>query len=122
MLEMGIVLGSVGLIGTIIAFTYKYAKATPGWLSQYRTLVARPEGDFNLFLMIAAPIILIWGGFWIGEQLILRRRFERMLDTPKRSEFTSRRSDLEELTKRLPDGYKKRVNEKEREFASRRSA
>ena len=121
MLELGVLLGVVGLVGTIIAFTYKYAKSTPSWLSWYGKLVARPEGDYNLILFIAAPIVLIWGAFWFGEQLVLRRRFDRMLDTPKKSEFSSRRSDLEELVKRLPDGYKQRIKDKESEFVSKRA-
>lgn len=122
MLEMGAVLLLVGLIGTIIAFVDNFADQTPGWLQWYEDLVTTPQGDFNLILLIAAPILLIWGGFWVGEQLVMRRRFERLLDTPKKSEFVARRSQLEEVAKRLPDGYKKRITAKETEFASRRSA
>lgn len=122
MLELGAVLLLVGLIGTIIAFTDNYADSTPSWLQWYENLVTRPQGDFNLILLILAPILLIWGGFWVGEQLVLRRRFERLLDTPKKSEFVSRRQQMEEVTKRLPDGYRKRITEKESEFASKRSA
>lgn len=122
MLELGVVIGVVGLVGSIIAFTLRFAKQTPSWLASYRTLVVRPEGDWNLVLLIVGPILLIWGGFWVGEQVVLRRRFERMLDTPKRSEFSARRSELETLSKRLPDGYKKRIAAKEAEFVSKRSA
>jgi len=121
MLELGAVLLVIGLIGTIIAATYNWADTTPGWLAQYGTFVERPQGDFNLLLLIVAPILLIWGGFWVGEQMILRRRFDKLLDTPKRSEFTSRRSQLEEMTKRLPDGYRGRIKEKENEFVSKRA-
>jgi hypothetical protein len=121
MLELGLVLGVIGLIGSIIAFSYRFIPTTPSWLDWYGDLVARPEGDYNLILLIVAPIILIWGGFWIGEQIVLRRRFERMLDTPKRSEFSSRRSELDKLSKRLPDGYKARIAKKESEFVSKRS-
>lgn len=117
-LELGSVLLLIGLAGTIVSFTYNWADTTPGWLSWYRTLVARPQGDFNLITLIVAPIILIWGAFWVGEQLVLRRRFERLLDTPKKSEFASRRSRLEEISKRLPDGYRKRISEKESEFST----
>lgn len=125
MLEMGLALGVVGLVGTIIAFTYRFATTTPSWLAWYGKLVnvssGSAAGDYNLVLMILAPILLIWGGFWFGEQVILRRRFDRMLDTPKRSEFSSRRSEIESLVKRLPDGYKARVAAKEAEFVSRRA-
>lgn len=122
MLEMGAVLLLLGLIGTIISFTDNFADTTPSWLGWYENLVERPQGDFNLILLILAPVLLIWGGFWVGEQLVLRRRFERLLDTPKKSEFVARRTQMEEVSKRLPDGYRKRISEKESEFASKRSA
>lgn len=122
MLELGAVLLVIGLIGTIISFTYNWADTTPGWLASYGKMVNRPgEGDYNLILLIVAPILLIWGGFWVGEQMVLRRRFDRLLDTPKRSEFSARRSRLEETAKRLPDGYRKRITEKESEFVSKRA-
>ena len=82
----------------------------------------RPDGaDYNLILVIAGPILLIMGGFYFGEQLVLRRRFERLLDTPKRSEFSSRRRDLEDLAKRLPEGFTAKIEAKESEFKSKRA-
>lgn len=120
-LEIGIVLGVIGLVATLAAFTLRFADTTPTWLQSYRDLTLTDDGDWNLLVMILAPIVLLWGGFWIGEQIVLRRRFERMLDTPKRSEFSARRSELEELSKRLPEGYKKRIAAKESEFVSKRS-
>lgn len=122
MLEIGALVGAVGLILTIISFTYSFASTTPGWLVSYDALVNRDEGNYNLVLFIAGPIMLIIGGFYFGEQLVLRRRFERLLDTPRKSEFASRRRDLDDLAKRLPDNYGKRITAKEGEFTSRRSA
>lgn len=125
MLELGAVLLLLGLVGSIIAFTYRFADATPSWLAWYGDIVLVASGDFagdyNLLTMIAGPILLIWGGFWVGEQVVLRRRFERLLDTPKRSEFAARRTEVEDMLKRLPDGYKARVKQKEGEFVSRRA-
>jgi len=126
MLEIGAVVGALGLILTIISFTYAFADTTPTWLQGYGKLVNREEGNYNLILFIAGPLMLIIGGFYFGEQLVLRRRFDRMIDTPKKSEFVSRRKDLEDLSKRLPDQYGKRIRQKESELAgttsSRRSA
>lgn len=125
MLEIGAVVGAIGLILTIISFTYSFADS-PTWLEGYNKLVNRQEGNYNLILFIAGPLMLIIGGFYFGEQLVLRRRFERIIDTPKKSEFVSRRKDLEDLSKRLPDQYGKRIRQKENELAgsssSRRSA
>lgn len=122
MMEIGSVLAIVGLVLTVISFTYGFADTTPSWLGWYHDIVERPEGNYNLFLFIAGPILLIMGGFYAGEQIVLRRRFERLLDTPKRSEFTSRRRDLEDLARRLPDGFSERIRAKESEFVSRRSS
>ena len=121
MMEIGAVLLVIGLVGTIISWTYNFADATPGWLASYDGLVNRGEGNYNLFLFIGAPILLLMGSFYVGEQIVLRRRFERLLDTPKRSEFTSRRRDLEDLSRRLPEGYSKRISAKESEFVSKRA-
>lgn len=126
MLEIGGAVAVIGLILTIISFTYAYADARPSWLNGYNSIVNKPEGNYNLILFIAGPLMLLIGGFYFGEQIVLRRRFERMIDTPKKSEFVSRRRDLEDLAKRLPDGFGKRIKQKENEFtstsSSRRSA
>ncbi len=122
MLEIGAVVAVLGLLLTIISFTYSFSDTTPGWLSGYDSMVRRPEGNYNLILFIAGPLMLIIGGFYFGEQLVLRRRFERLLDTRRKSEFAGRRKDLEDLARRLPDGFRQRIEAKESEFTSRRSA
>jgi hypothetical protein len=121
MLEIGGVVAVVGLVLTIISFTYSFAHPRPGWLLSYQNVVARPEGDYNLILFIVGPIMLLMGGFYFGEQLMLRRRFEKLLDTPKRSEFAGRRKDLDDLAKRLPSSFETRIEEKESEFKSKRA-
>ena len=123
MLEIGAVVLALGVILTFISFAYAFLSADKRpWLDWYANLVQRPEGNYNLILFILGPILLITGGFYVGEQVVLRRRFERLLDTPKRSEFTSRRRDLEDLARRLPDGYMKRIDAKEGEFKTKRTA
>lgn len=120
-MSIGAVLLAVGLALTIVSFTYAFADSTPAWLASYHELVHRPEGNYNLLLFIVGPILLITGGFYVGEQLVFRRRFERMMDTPKKSEFTSRRRELEDIAKRLPDDYRRRIKAKDDEFNSRRA-
>jgi len=121
-LEIGALVLILGIILTVISFTYSFVHPTPGWLSSYNTLVNREEGNWNLVLFIAGPILLIMGAFYAGEQIVLRRRFERLLDTPKKSEFASRRKDLEDLAKRLPSTFEEKIETKEAEFKSKRAA
>ena len=123
MLEIGAITLALGVILTVISFVYAFVDPpSRTWLDWYANVVQRPEGNYNLILFILGPILLLTGGFYLGEQIVLRRRFERLLDTPKRSEFSSRRRDLEDLARRLPEGYSGRIEAKENEFKSRRSA
>lgn len=117
-LEIGAIVLVIGVVMTIISFTYSFVDPHPSWLDGYATLVNRPEGNYNLVMFIVGPILLIMGGFYMGEQMVLRRRFERLLDTPKRSEFASRRKDLDDLAKRLPQKFEARIESKEAEFKS----
>jgi hypothetical protein len=126
MLEIGGILLVLGVVLTVISFSDSFVEPTPAWLSPYHDLVHVTTGDYkgnyNLILFILGPILLLMGGFYFGEQLVLRRRFERLLDTPKKSEFASRRKDLEDLAKRLPSAYNERIDAKEAEFKSKRAA
>jgi len=122
MMEIGAVVAGLGLVLTIIAFVYEFADTTPAWLSWYDSIVNRPsEGDYNLFVVILGPILLVMGGFYIGEQVMLRRRFDELLDTSKKSEFTARRRDLQDLARRLPDDFRGRIEAKENEFRAKRT-
>src|SRR5581483_8596594 len=111
----GLVVGVIGLVLTVLAYLDIFVTPTPSALQRYDGLVHRSEGNYNTLLSIVGPIMLIIGGFYFGEQLVLRRRFEKLLDTPKRSEFSSRRKDLEDLAKRLPDKFGDRISAKESE-------
>lgn len=116
MMEIGGLVAAVGLVLTVISFTYAFADAAPGWLGWYDGIVDQPQGNWNTVVIIVGPILLIMGGFYLGEQIVLRRRFERLIDTTKKSEFTSRRRDLDDLSKRLPTNFSERLRDKEAEF------
>lgn len=124
-LEIGVILLIVGLALTAVSWTYSFAwdrfTATPEWLASYDALVYRDGADYNLILLIGGPIVLIMGIYYVGEQIVFRRRFERLIDTPKRSEFATRRRDLEEISRKLPDSFGERIRQKESEFVSKRT-
>ena len=119
-MEIGAVLLVIGLALTVISWSLSFADTTPGWLEGYEGVVDQGGADYNLIVFIVGPILLIWGAWYIGEQIIYRRRFEKLIDTPKRSEFTSRRRELEETARRLPAPFMQRIREKESEFVSKR--
>lgn len=122
MLEIGVAVTLVGLLFTVVAAaTYLDALALP-W---YRNLVcagatAGACEDWNLWVLVVAPLVLLTGGFYAGEQVRMRRRFRQLLDTNKKSEFLHNRRDLEDLARRLPKRFEERIEEKEGEFRSNR--
>lgn len=74
----------------------------------------------GLWVLILSALGLLIGGWYVAEQLWNRRKFERLIATDKRSEFTSSRKDLDDLARRLPDSYRPRIKEKEAAFGSKR--
>lgn len=79
-------------------------------------------GAWALWVTILGALGVLMGGWYVGEQVYLRRKFERLVGTDKRSEFVSSRKDLDDIAKRLPESYKPRIKEKEAQFvASKRS-
>ncbi|HVL49086.1 MAG TPA: hypothetical protein VM889_11055 [Candidatus Thermoplasmatota archaeon] len=123
MLEIGLALTVVGLLLTVVSWSWAWdvGDARTGWLASYEPLANfhdLEDGDYNLIPMIVGPIVLIMGLFYAGEQLVLRRRFERLMEVKKKGDFLSNLRDIEALAKRLPDGYRARVREREAEMKS----
>jgi hypothetical protein len=125
MLWIGVVVGAVGLVLSLLAYVFHFGNQ-PSFLAWYGKLVIYgtppSETNVNQWVMIVAPLILLTGGWYAGEQLVLRRKFEKLLETPKKSEFLQNKKELEDIAKQLPDGYWARVEMKESEFKSKRAA
>ncbi|MHB8585591.1 MAG: DUF3198 domain-containing protein [Thermoplasmatota archaeon] len=123
------VTAAVGLVLTVIAWMLAYFD-TP-YLNWYRAILSpvnkwmdgasgTTNTDFNLILMVVAPIVLLSGAWYLGEQIADRRRFERLMETDKKSDFARNRKELEELARDLPDSYRQRIKERERLFTGAR--
>lgn len=118
-LWMSAVATAVGLVFTVLAFTAEPTAA--GWNAFYESNV--PVGgdqDWNLAVRVIAPIVLATGVWYLGEQILARRKFERLINLEKKSEFQKNLDKLEETTKKLPKDYEERLDEKTESFVSRR--
>lgn len=111
MLEIGAVAAGVGLVLTVVSFTAYLAD--PALLAGYETAL---RGGWNLWVMAIGPSMLLFGGWYFGEQILLRRRFEENIDIQKRSEYRDRVRDLEETVAKLPAEYQERLEETVEEF------
>lgn len=72
---------------------------------EYRALVR----DFNIWVLIISAFVLLVAAWYFGEQLYLRRKFSKALSPEKKSDMVSARKQAEDIARRLPDSYRKRV-------------
>lgn len=119
-LWIGAVLTILGLVLVLLSYLTYFNLAELAW---YRELVCPTHGqackDWNLWVMVVSPFVLLAGAWNVGEQVVLRRRFDEAIDVRRRREFVQSRSDLEDWARRLPDRYRDRLQEKEAEMKSR---
>lgn len=109
----------VGLVGTVLAFTAEPTAA--GWNAFYENAVPVGGGqDWNLLVQVVAPVVLLSGAWYLGEQIIARRKFERLINAEKKSAFQDNLEQLEETVQKLPKEYEERLDEKTESFVSRR--
>lgn len=110
----------LGIAFTVLAFMADYDAA--GWTDFYEAWVPQGTGagNWNRFVQVVAPIVLVSGAWYLGEQLLARRKFNRMIDTESKSEFQRNLDELEETAGKLPQRFKERLEDKREEFVSRR--
>lgn len=114
----------LGLLLTILSWTVAYSSTS--YLDVYRNAL-KPindwaDGDTNLIIMIGAPILLLSAAWYMGEQIAKRRRFERLFVTDKKSDFARNRRDLEDIARDLPDSYRQRIKDREKELSGQRES
>lgn len=123
MLPFSTVLTVLGVFLTTISWWVAYAPLTFKSLDFYRSILhsvnKSAQGDVNLILMIGAPILLVSAGWYMGEQIVKRRRFEKLFETTKKSDFARNRKDMEEAARDLPDSYRQRIRDREKEIKER---
>ncbi|MBI4392504.1 MAG: DUF3198 domain-containing protein [Euryarchaeota archaeon] len=77
-------------------------------------------GKWNLWVQIISPLVLLTGAWYLGDQIITRRKFGEMIATQKKSEFVTAKKELTDIARRLPDRYKAKIEAKEAELTSKR--
>lgn len=118
-LPLSLVVLAVGLVGTVLSYTASYPAG--GWNAFYEnTVPGGTDQDWNLAVRVIAPIVLLSGIWYTGEQVLARRRFNRLMGAEKKSDFSKNIARLEDTVKVLPRSYEDRLQEKENSFKSRR--
>lgn len=110
----------IGLVFTVFAFFADYNAAN--WTDVYESLVPQETsaGSWNLLVRVVAPVVLVSGAWYLGEQIMARRTFNRLINEEKKSAFQDNLEELEDAARKLPKEYEERLDERTEQVISRR--
>ncbi len=115
-MEIGAVLSVVGGIGTLIATVGVFFKNNVPSLLSGLSAVATQVGDWNLWLLLLSPAVLILGAWWVYDHFKKVKKLEKYLTENSKSKFIRNIEDVQYLGWSLPQRYEDMVLEKMDEF------
>lgn len=110
-LAVGVALLALSLLAGILGYPETvgfYVNALPGADTGWQ--------GWNTVVLLASPLVVLIGGWYVGEQIQVRRRFEELVETKKKSEFRKEIAELEDLARRLPPRYGERLEQRKDEL------
>jgi hypothetical protein len=78
--------------------------------------LAHDLGAWNTWLSIIGPLLLLVGIWVVGDGILKRREFDRLIETTSKAAFVRNQDRLEELAWLLSEEHELRVFEKKQEF------
>ncbi len=115
-MEIGAVLAVVGAIATIVSVVGVFFKdGVPSFLSGLSG-VASTLGNWNLWLLLIGPSMLILGAWWVYDHFKKVKKLESYLSENSKSKFVRNIDDILYLGWSLPQRYEDMVLEKMDEF------
>jgi hypothetical protein len=78
--------------------------------------ISNQIGDWKYWLVIISPIILVTSGFYLGDNILKRRKFNKLINTTSKANFVRNLDDIEYLAWKLTEKHAAIVDEKKREF------
>jgi len=77
---------------------------------------AQIVGIYGRFLLIIPPFGILIGGWYLGSALYNSKKFEKMVNTEKKSDFIKSIHEMESLSHRLPKSYRDRFKKAKKRF------
>lgn len=78
----------------------------------YLQVLPENRSGWNLVVLIVSPFVALTGGWYAWEQISLRRRFDELVETRKKSAFRKELPELRHLVDQLPPRYEERLEER----------
>lgn len=98
---LSVMAGFLGMIDAVRFYVQLLPANKPGW---------------NMIVVIVSPFIALTGAWYVWDQYTLRRRFDELVTTRKKSEFRKELPELNHLADRLPEPYQERLQERKDEL------
>ncbi len=78
--------------------------------------IDRYLGEWNVYLTILGPLLLLSGGYYFFDTIRKRREFERLIETDSKAKFVRNQDRIEKLAWLLGRNYYRKSEEKKVEF------
>jgi len=115
-IELGSLLVLVFILLTIVGIVgVFYDENVPSYLAPLKDLTD-PFGDWVYWLVVAGPLGLVVGIWWIYDFLKKTRKLAALLKTPSKAKFVRNLDDIEYLAWSLPQRFEDQVLKKKKDF------
>ena len=115
-LELSGFVCAVSVFLTIVGVTGVFLEdGLPSYLFVLEELAA-PFGSWVYWLVVAGPLLLVGGIWWLYDYYKKARTFARLVAIPSKAKFVRNLDEIEYLAWSLPRRYEKQVFEKKKEF------
>lgn len=111
-LPAGVAVLVVGVALTLLSVVAGFTEFREAVGFYTQILPASNPGGWNTIVLIVSPFIALTGGWYAWEQLSLRRRFDDLVETRKKSAFRKELPELRHLVDQLPPRYEERLEER----------
>lgn len=116
-LEIGAMLLIGGIILTIfVVFNFFVPSEPPEQPDFLYDLIRNKIGHWIVWFMVIGPILLLAGGFYLGDTVKKYREFDRLIETDSKAKFVQNQDRIEYLAWLLSSRLEKEVEKKKKEF------
>lgn len=105
---IGTVASGLLLLFGILMFLPDYAPSLVG--------ISNQIGDWKYWLFIISPLLLMMCGFYLGDNILKRRKFDKLVNTTSKANFVRNQDDIEYLAWKLTERHATIVEQKKKEF------
>ena len=113
------------VFGGLSLFAYdKYGDSIPepidDWVASLHGANDPDDPKYDLCLFPIGGLLVMFSGWYLGDAIVKRRQFEKMLDSESKSEFLENLDELEEMAWKLSSKHEMRVMDKKEELGLKR--